>query len=76
MNLNSAISHIEWLVVFVTLLGFFYSMDSRIDATNTRFDQMMIAWHEESKDFHGRLERNDCEFKMRISAIEERNKGW
>jgi hypothetical protein len=32
------------------------------------------AWAKESKDFHGRLERMDCEFKFRLSAIEERNR--
>lgn len=57
------LSHVEWVVMFVTLIGGFYSMDARIDATNARFDQFMLSWHEESKDFHGRL----C-------AIEERNK--
>ncbi len=60
---NSFISHIEWLIVFLTLLGGFYALDNRIDSINSRFDQFMMAWHEESKDFHGRL----C-------AIEERNK--
>ncbi|MEN6512231.1 MAG: hypothetical protein ABFD00_10445 [Chloroherpetonaceae bacterium] len=60
---NSIINHIEWLIVFITLLGGFYALDGRIDAINNRFDQFMIAWHEESKDFHGRL----C-------AIEEKNK--
>jgi len=28
----------------------------------------------ETKDFHGRLERIDCEFKMRLASIEERSK--
>jgi hypothetical protein len=62
----SIISHIEWIIVFVTLLGGFYSLDSKIDAVNFRMDQYMIAWHEESKDFHGRLERQDAEFKARM----------
>lgn len=57
------ISHIEWLVVFVTLLGGFYALDSRIDHMNSRFDQFLMVWHEEAKEFHGRL----C-------TIEERNK--
>lgn len=71
MNVLSAISHFEWLVVFITLVGGFYTMDARIDAANNRFDQFMIAWHEEAKDFHGRLERIDCEFKLRIYQIEK-----
>ncbi len=28
----------------------------------------------EMKDFHGKLERNDCEFRMRLAEIEKRNK--
>lgn len=62
----SILSHIEWLVVFLTLIGGFYSLDARIDAINCRFDQFMIAWHEEAKDFHGRLERQDAEFKAHL----------
>ena len=61
---NNWLSHLEWLVVFVTLLGGFYALDGRIDMINSRFDQFMFTWHEESKDFHGRL-----------ISIEERNKG-
>lgn len=40
------------------------------------FETEIRGWKEEiqkeSKDFHGRMERMDCEFKMRLSAIEER----
>ena len=60
---TSWISHIEWVVMFVTIIGGFYSITSRIDNCNNRMDQLFVAWHQESKDFHGRL----C-------AIEERNK--
>lgn len=63
MENKNWISHVEWIIVFVTLLGGFYSIDARIDSINSRFDQFMIAWHEEAKDFHGRL----C-------SIEERTK--
>lgn len=59
---KSLISHIEWLIVFLTLIGGFYALDGRIDAINSRFDQFLMIWHEEAKDFHGRL----CQ-------IEERN---
>lgn len=71
MDKNNWISHIEWVVMFVTLVGGFYTIDSRIDNCHSRIDQFLIAWraeanafHQETKDFHGRL----C-------AIEERNKG-
>ena len=30
--------------------------------------------HEEMKDFHGRLERQDAEFRTRLISIEERRK--
>lgn len=64
------LSHAEWVVMFVTLLAGFYAIESRIDNCNNRIDQFLIswreesqAWHQETRDFHGRL----C-------AIEERNK--
>ncbi len=63
MENRNWLSHLEWIIVFITLIGGFYSIDARIDAINSRFDQFMIACHQESKDFHGRL----C-------TIEERNK--
>lgn len=74
MENKNWLSHIEWAVMFVMLLGMHYSMNARIDvaiesindrvdSSNTRFDQFMMEWKQESKDFHGRL----C-------AIEERNK--
>jgi len=63
MEKNSWLSHMEWVVMFVTLIGGFYMIETRFDNCNNRMDQFLIAWHEEAKDFHGRL----C-------AIEERNK--
>ena len=56
-------SHVESVVIVVTLIGGYFMIDSKFDMINSRFDQFMIAQHEESKDFHGRL----C-------AIEERSK--
>ena len=64
MERNNWLIHFELVVMFVTIVGGFYTIDSRIDNCNNRMDQFLIAWHEESKDFHGRL----C-------AIEERNRG-
>ena len=37
-------------------------------------DSFKDVMTKESKDFHGRLERMDCEFKMRIFSLEERSK--
>lgn len=62
MKENNFLSHIEWIILFLTLVGGFYSIDGRIDAINSRFDQFMMVWHEEAKNFHGRvcqLEKKD-----------------
>lgn len=48
MKENTWLSHVEWVVVIVTLIGGFYTIESRMD-------QFLIAWHIENKDFHGRL---------------------
>lgn len=55
--------HTQWFIVFITLLWGFYALDARVDAINSRFDQYMIAMHEESKDFHGRLIQIQTEYK-------------
>jgi hypothetical protein len=49
------ISHLEWVVLFVTLLGGFYSVNTRIDNCNNRIDQVITLMHNESMQFHGRL---------------------
>ena len=71
---NSWIYHIEWLIVFITLLDGFYALVGRIDAINSRFDQFMIAWHEESKGFNKMLERQDAEFKAHLMYEHDRRK--
>lgn len=47
------------------------------DAASDRRDLLQIIREikEEMKDFHTRLALQDQEFKMRLCAIEERNKG-
>lgn len=50
------ISHAEWVVMFITLLGGFYTIETRIETCNNRMDQFLIAWHQENKDFHNRME--------------------
>lgn len=62
MDNKNLVSHIEWAVLLFTILGMHYSINSRIDADNARFDQFMIEWKNESKDFHGRL----CQIEERI----------
>jgi len=48
MDKNGWATHIEWLVVFLTLIGGFYMIEMRMDS-------FLMAWHLENKDFHGRL---------------------
>lgn len=40
--------------------------------TIRHMETLISAIHEEMKDFHGRLEKQDMEFRMRFLAIEER----
>jgi len=35
--------HVEWVVVLVTLLGGFYTLDSRIDRQCERIDQRLLS---------------------------------
>lgn len=69
MGLNLAIAAI--------LISMWVSNTSRVDATNTRIDaaiasdnarwnQLFKDFHEETKDFHARLERQDAEFKAHL----------
>lgn len=69
MEAKNFSTHAEFVVILVTLIGGYVMIDSkidqqvgRIDQVNARMDQFIMMWHEEVKDFHGRL----C-------AIEERN---
>lgn len=82
------INHIEWLIVFITLIGGiysfsagFYSLDARVDAINARFDQLnsrfdqfMISAHEESKDFHARLCVQDIDYKSKLAEYDREYK--
>lgn len=52
------IGHLEWLVLFIAVVGSIYNL-------NSRFDAFMIATHVESKDFHGRMERIEAEYKAK-----------
>lgn len=49
---------------------------TRGEANSDRRDivNLIIAIKEEMKDFHGRLEKQDAEFRIRLLAIEERRK--
>jgi len=63
----------------LAIIGSNIALISWLRADMKSFEIKVESWKEEinkeSKDFHGRLERMDCEFKMRLCSIEERNKG-
>ncbi len=48
-------SKIELIAILLALWCGFASLASRIDGVNSRFDQFIVSWHMEAKDFHGRL---------------------
>jgi hypothetical protein len=71
----------EWYQVATIVLAnlglFLWTVrQSRTDYLHCQrsIDSFKDAMLKETKEFHGRLERIDCEFKMRLCAIEERNK--
>ena len=75
----------DWLqfaILLLTLGGLFALLRSDISTNRTeavadRRDMLQIIRiiQEEMKDFHTKLALQDLEFKMRLTAIEERNKG-
>lgn len=63
----------QFIILMVTMGGFLWSMKSdmnsyRSDATSDRRDMLQISRdiQQEIKDFHGRLERQDAEFKAHL----------
>jgi len=71
----------EWYqvaTIVATNLGLFLwtVRQSRSDYLQCQrsIDAFKDAMFKETKEFHGKLERIDCEFKMRLCAIEERKK--
>jgi hypothetical protein len=62
---------VELIVVLLTILGstipLYLHTDSKLEAALNGIRQDM-------RDFHTQLALQDQEFKMRLSAIEERNK--
>lgn len=42
--------HIEWVVVLITLLGGFYTLDSKIERQGHRCDKLYEIWVENSKE--------------------------
>lgn len=58
-----------------TIIAMFLWIRSEANADRREALDLIIGIKEEMKDFHNRLALQDQEFKMRLCAIEERNKG-
>lgn len=54
--------HVEWVVVLVTLLGGFYTLDGRIDRQCERIDQRLLAQDQ----------RTDRLYEMFIEVVKEK----
>lgn len=67
----------DWIQVatlFFANAGLILWFRSEARSDHRQAIDLIIAIKDEMKDFHGRLERQDAEFKARLCAIEERNK--
>lgn len=71
----------DWIQVIVILcanfgviIPLFLHSDSKMEAHRKETGEILKAIQQEMKDFHGRLERQDAEFRTRLLAIEERSR--
>ena len=55
-----------------TVVALFLWNRNKANAGRRDIVNLIIAIKEEMKDFHGRLERQDAEFRTRLLSIEER----
>lgn len=55
MKLGTIASHVEFTVVFVTLIGGFYTLDSKIERQGARIDRQYEIICENQKDFHDKF---------------------
>ena len=58
-----------------TIIALYIQLDKKIDENRKETSQILMGIQNEMKDFHTKLALQDQEFKMRLCAIEERNKG-
>lgn len=80
-NAGKWINHIEWLVLFITLLGGFYAVDGRIDTLNSRIDNAISSTNSRQDAINTRFDQflnawkeEAKDFHGRLCTIEERNK--
>lgn len=67
----------EWAqlaILIITLGGLFLWNRSESNNDRRMFHQVLIGIQDEMKDFHGRLEKQDAEFRTRLLAIEEKRR--
>lgn len=76
---------VQFVIFFIGVFGLFIwnrtesradarHYDTQLKANTELFREMHRETLMEMKDFHGRLERQDAEFKARLCAIEEKTK--
>lgn len=73
----------QFIILLLTLAGLFFwnrseanddrrHMDAKLEASLQTMNANVQAIQAEIKDFHGRLERQDAEFKTRLANLEEK----
>jgi hypothetical protein len=55
-----------------TVIALHFHLDKKIDENRKETNNILQSIAQEMKDFHGRLERQDAEFKSGLLLIEER----
>lgn len=69
---------VELIVVLMTILGstipLYLHTDSKLDRSSEKMEITLNGMREDMRDFHTQLALQDQEFKMRLCAIEERNR--
>ena len=58
-----------------TVLFLYNNLDKKIDENRKDTNEILKGIQTEMKEFHTKLATQDLEFKMRLCAIEEKNKG-
>lgn len=62
----------DWIQVIVMMFGILGTILGVVIPLHLNTLTTLKAIQDEMKDFHGRLERQDAEFRTRLLAIEER----
>lgn len=58
-----------------TVIFLYNNLDKKIEENRKETNEILRGIQTEMKEFHTKLATQDLEFKMRLCAIEERNKG-